>query len=561
MVYSVLIEVGIIILFAAIFANISRFLKQPLILGYVIAGVLVGPAVFGLVKNMDLVSGLSELGIALLLFIVGLELNIKKLKDVGFSGSITGVLQVIITAGIGAAIAYMFLPTTEALYVGFIIAFSSTMIVVKLLSDKGEIDTLHGKLMLAILIIQDVLVVMLLPILNGISNFSWIIILEELGKGIGILGIGYLTSRFLISGILKHSAKSLELLFITSVSICFLFAALAYYLGFSIAIGAFIAGVCIASLPYSFEIVSRVKSLKDFFIVIFFVTLGSQITFNNVASNLELIFILLALIIILKPVVIFILLKLFKYNNKTSFITGIGLGQVSEFSLVLAASGLAVKQISQDLFNVVIIVAIVSITLTPYFVNYSARIFNRISGMLQPLERLSRRNLEKLPGNMKNHIIIFGAHRMGSKLIESLKTATNNFIVVDFNPDRIRELISEGVNCIYGDISSIEVLERLEMKNAKIIISTVPDLDQNLFVLKKARAAKKEIIFFACAKNIDDSIVLYRNGVDFVAFPELIAGQKIFDYLVHLDEAEVRKWGIVYYRDMLKEKRKNPLIV
>ena len=264
MVYSVLIEVGIIILFAALFANISKFLKQPLILGYVIAGVLVGPAVFGLVKNMELITGLSELGIALLLFIVGLELNIKKLKDVGFAGSITGVLQVIITAGIGAAIAYIFLPTTEALYVGFIIAFSSTMIVVKLLSDKGEIDTLHGKLMLAILIIQDVLVVMLIHILNGISNFSWIIILEELGKGAGILGIGYLTSRFLISGILKHSAKSLELLFITSVSICFLFAALAYYLGFSIAIGAFIAGVCIASLPYSFEIVSRVKSLKDF---------------------------------------------------------------------------------------------------------------------------------------------------------------------------------------------------------------------------------------------------------------------------------------------------------
>lgn len=561
MVYSVLIEVGLIILFAAIFANISRLFKQPLILGYVIAGVLVGPAVFGLVKNMDLISGLSELGIALLLFIVGLELNIKKLKDVGTAGSITGVLQVVITAGIGAAIAYMFLPATEALYVGLIIAFSSTMIVVKLLSDKGEIDTLHGKLMLAILIIQDVIVVILLPLLHGVSNFSWIIILEELGKGIGILGIGYLASRFLILRILKHSAKNLELLFVTSVSICFLFAALAYFLGFSIVIGAFIAGVCIASLPYSFEIVSRVKSLKDFFIVIFFVTLGSQVTFNNIASNLKLIFILLALIIILKPVVIFILLKLFKYNNKTSFMTGIGLGQVSEFSLVLAAAGLAAAQISQELFNVIIIVAIISITLTPYFVDYGSRMFNRISNLLGPLERLSRRNLEKVPENMKNHIIIFGAHRMGSKLIENLKTATNNFIVVDFNPDRIRELISEGVNCIYGDISSLEVLERLEMQNAKVIISTVPDLEQNLFVLKKARAVKKEIIFFASAKNIDDSIILYRNGADFVAFPELIAGQKIFDYLVHLDEAEVKKWGTVYYRDMLKEKRKNPLIV
>jgi FlaA1/EpsC-like NDP-sugar epimerase len=386
-------------------------------------------------------------------------------------------------------------------------------------------------------------------------------LLEDIGKVFALIAIAYLTNRLLISNIMKHAAKNLELLFITGISICFLFAALASYLGFSIAIGAFIAGVCIGSLPYSLEIVGRVKSLKDFFIVIFFVTLGSQITFGSLGGNLKFIFIIAALTLILKPIIIFILLKFFKYSNRTSFFSAISLGQISEFSLVLAASGLAVKQISQDIFNVVIIVAIITITLTPYLVEYANRFYNSFSKFLEPLEKLSsKKGLEKLPTSLNHHLILFGAHRMGSKVIENLKPLTNNFVVVDFNPERIRELIAENINCIYGDITSPEVLEKLELSHAKVIISTVPDLKQNLFILKKIKSKNPRATVFVTAKNIDDSIQLYREGADFVAFPEMLAGQKVVDYMTHLDESEIKKWGANYYKELLKEKRKNPLV-
>lgn len=558
--YSSLIEIGVIILFAAIFANISRLLKQPLILGYVIAGILVGPAVYGFLTNNEFIMGLSELGIAFLLFIVGLELNLGKLKEVGMAASVTGILQVFLTALLGGAIAFIYLPFSEAIYVGFIIAFSSTMIVIKLLSDKGEIDTLHGKLILGILVVQDVIVIMLLPLLQNLGNFSWLFFGKQILKAALMIIVAYITNRFLISKIMQHSAKNLELLFVTSISICFLFSALAFYLGFSIAIGAFIAGVCLASLPYSFEIVGRVKSLRDFFIVIFFVTLGSQITFQNI--NFSLILIMLILVLILKPILIFFLLKFFKYTNSVSFISALSLGQVSEFSLVLAASALIAGQIGQELFNTVIIVSIISITLTPYFVNYGNKFYGLFAKHLEPFEKLSsKKGLERLPANMKNHIVILGAHRMGSKVIENLKNYTNNFVVIDFNPDKIRELIHEGINCIYGDISSPEVLEKAELENARVIISSVKELEQNLFVLKKAKEANKNIIIFVSSKKIEDCIELYRYGVDFVIFPEMIAGQKVFDYLINLNEHEIKHWGSVYYRDLLKEKRKNPLIV
>lgn len=560
--YNSLIEIGVIILFAALFANISKLLKQPLILGYVIAGVLIGPAVFGLLENNESLMGLAELGIAFLLFIVGLELNIRKLKEVGASASITGILQVFICSIIGCLISWIFLPFKEAIYVGFIIAFSSTMIVIKLLSDKGEIDTLHGKLMLGILVVQDVIVVFVMPILVGLNGFSFLVIAEQIGKAFLLILIAYIVNRLLILKIMQHSARNLELLFITAISICFLFSALAYYFGFSIAIGAFMAGMCMASLPYSTEIVSRVKSLKDFFIVIFFVTLGSQITFEGLGNSLKLIAIILLLVIVLKPVVIFILLKLFKYTNRISFVSAISLGQVSEFSLVLVGAGLIAKQISQELFNTIIIVSIVSITMTPYFVNYANRIYSLFGKIIEPFDRFSsKKGLEKISGKLNEHIIIFGAHRMGSKIIDELKSRTKNMVVVDFNPDRIKELIGEGVNCVYGDIENKEVLEKVGLEKARIIISSVHDVEQNIAMIKKAKDINKNIIIFVSGKKIEDCIELYRFGADFVVFPEMIAGQKVFDYLLHLNEHEVKHWGSVYYRDLLKEKRKNPLIV
>src|SRR3989344_8168429 len=256
MISSLLVDIGIIILFAAFLALVTKLLKQPIILGYVVAGILIGPLVFGFITNADLITQIAELGIAFLLFIVGLELDLNKFKQLGWVIAVVGVLQVALVALVGTLFASLWLNPTESLYLGLIVAFSSTMIVVKLLDDKMELQTLHGKIVLGILLVQDILVVLALSLLQGIGNSSFFALIS-LVKGLGLILVSYLIGKYIFSYLLRLSASLPELLFIISLAIAFIYTALAYYLGFSIVIGAFIAGVALASSPYSTEVVGR----------------------------------------------------------------------------------------------------------------------------------------------------------------------------------------------------------------------------------------------------------------------------------------------------------------
>src|SRR3989344_2108483 len=416
----------------------TKLLKQPIVLGYVIAGFLIGPLVFGLITNTDLIKQLAELGVAFLLFIVGLELDLNKFKQLGWVIAVVGILQVALVALVGTLFASLWLNPTESLYLGLIVAFSSTMIVVKLLDDKMELQTLHGKIVLGILLVQDILVVLALSLLQGVGSTS-IFTFISLLKGLGLIIVSYFVGRYIFSYLLRLSASLPELLFIISLAIAFIYTALAYYLGFSIIIGAFIAGVALASSPYSTEVVGRVISLKDFFLVMFFVSLGMQITsFNGEIRNL--LWVILGLVLVVKTVIIFILLKLFKHTNRTAFSTSISLAQISEFSLILAGLGVSLGHLSENIFSLAIILGAITITLTSYFVKYDTEIYAFLHPLLKKIETSPRGfDLEKLHKKMSNHIVLIGAHRMGSRIIESLKQKRKKFVVLDYNPNKVQE--------------------------------------------------------------------------------------------------------------------------
>lgn len=555
---SILFDIGILIVLSALLANLARTLKQPLILGYVFTGIFLGPLGLSVIRNLDLISTISELGITFLLFIVGLELDLKKFREIGSLIFITGALQVLFTFAIGFGFASIYFGVIEATYIGLILAFSSTMIVIKLLSDKSRLETLHGRIILGILLVQDVLVVIALPILSTFGNLTLESVAISIFKGFLLFVVALFANRFIFYYVLRITAKIQELLFVSAISVCFLFAGLAYYLGFSIAIGAFLAGVSLASFPYNLEIVGRIKSLKDFFSVLFFASLGVQLVFDGISSKIPLIIGLILITLIIKPTIVFIILKLFGHQNRTAFISGLSLAQISEFSLVIAALGISFGAISTTTFSITIIVALVTITLTSYFIGFDEKIFSLFSKFLVPIEKkTSKKDLENLPQRLEDHVVLIGAHRMGSRIIKALRKKKENFIVVDFNPEIIKNLIRHKVHSIYGDLGNIDILESLHLDKAKVVISTIPSTHEDLLLIRIAKEKNKKIIVFTTAKTIDEALTLYHEGADFVVLPEMLAGDKLADYLSYLDAKSIRRWGNFYYKRLLKDAQRS----
>jgi Kef-type K+ transport system membrane component KefB len=556
-----LLDIGLIILVAALGALVVRFLRQPVILGYILAGIIIGPAILGLVQNSSLILTLSELGIAFLLFFVGLELDFSKLKKMGGMIATLGIVQVVLVTVAGGLIALKWFDFTQALYIGLALAFSSTMIVIKLLSDKRELDSLHGRIILGILLVQDILVVMIIPFLGTLGSVSASVLILAVIKIMVLFLVAYISKVFIFKNVMKYITDSAELLFVASVAVCFLFIGLSYFLGFSIAIGGFIAGISLATRPYNLEIAGRVKALKDFFAVLFFVTLGSQLTFFNMTAYIPLLLALLAVILFFKPFIIFLILKVFKYSNRPAVFASSQLAQISEFSLILAVQGIALGHLTQDVFNIIVVLAIVTITITTYIIKHSEGFYSMFSVFFVPFENMtSKKDLEKLPKRISGHTILFGGDRMGSQVVESYEKKKDKLIVVDFNPELVRKLIKKGYNCIYGDYSNHEILESVKLDQAKMIISTIPSINNNSVIIELAKGMNKKALVMVTAKTLNEALTLYDEGADFVALPQVLAGQKISEYMKKFDANALKRRGDLYHKKLKRERARNDII-
>lgn len=528
-------EIGLIIVAATFFAYLARIFRQPVILAYVFTGVLLGPLGFGLIEDQVTIRTLSEFGIAFLLFIVGLELDLKRLRDVGGVSTVVGIIKTAIVFGLGfmMALSLGYL-RTEAIYAGLILSFSSTMVVIKLLSDKNELDTLHGRITLGILLIEDVIAIMVLSVISVQTGVNLSVFAISILKGMGLLSIALIMSKYILPPVLHFVARKQELLFLTALSLCFIYSWASHISGFSVAIGAFIAGISVATFPYNIEIVSRVRSLRDFFSTIFFVSLGLELLVTDTSALVQALFFFLPLIVIIKPAIIMALTSTYGYGRRTSFLTSISLIQISEFSLIIASAALSMHHIGQELFSVILFVALFSITLTSYTINYDNKLYGRLSSSLVFFEKLCRTKtcqLDSIPATLKKHVVVCGSHRMGYPIIKTLQKLGEDFVVVDFNPEIIQFLINEGIPCIYGDIGDMTIVERINLYDADVVVSTVPNLEDNILLIRQTKERNPKAAVFVVAETLDDALQLYNIGADYVIIPRFLAGETASNFI------------------------------
>jgi Kef-type K+ transport system membrane component KefB len=524
-----------------VLAYVAMVIKQPLLLAYIGAGVLIGPLGLKLVHDKDTISILSELGLAFLLFIVGLEIDLKKLIA---SGKVASVVTVVQVAGCGAIgllggrlLGYVGL---EAAYIGAAFAFSSTMIVVKLLADRSELDTVPGQSTLSILLVQDALAIVVLavqPNLGGGSGGGSALATMGLSLVNGVLLVGgsLLLSRFVLPRVFRYAALTPEVMLISAITWCFLVSFAAMKAGFSVAMGALIAGVSISTFPYSLDVVAKIRPLRDFFVTIFLVSLGMLLTRPTTALVVHAI-ILSLLVIVSRFVTIWPMLRAFKYDNRVGVLSSIHLAQISEFALVIVLAGIGFKHIGQDLVSLVVLVLVITSTLSTYMIQFShklaAFVVRMSKGTLLEDQQNQDTRRHKRPSAP---ILLVGCFRVGSSLINDLHAKGKRFAVIDFSPKVHAKLQEMGIHCTYGDISHMDTLEHAGVHEAEILVCSISDDflrgTDNKKMLEACKKLNPHARVFVTADSIVRAIELYEAGADYVVLPRVLCADKLTEII------------------------------
>ena len=541
MALPLLFDLGIIVLLSAILAYAARFLKQPIILAYVVAGLILGPVGLGLITNAEDINILSELGIIFLLFSVGLDLDFRKMKDVGFATLIGGTVQVALTFIIGFFAALAFgMPSMTGMYIGLMMAISSTMIVAKLLADRDELNTLHGKIMVGVLIMQDMVAIIVLPMLSlylSMPVISFEVVAAFALKGLGLFAIAILMNKFFFPRILDYAAQRHEILFLTAVANCFFFIGISYIFGFSVAIGGFIAGISMANFPYNLEIEGEVHSLRDFFSIVFFSSMGMQLNFMAIGNSLPFFITILLLLMFIKPAILTLTYLLLGYGGRTSAYIGLGLGQTSEFVFIIAAELLSIGSITREFYSLLVSIVVISIVTTPYMISAKNTFYNFFSRFKFPMPHLihpkSIRIMENPPDSISNHTVLFGAHMMGDKIIHYLKGRREKFVVVERDPEIVKSLRNRGIYVLYGDAENEEILSKIFLNKAKLLVLTIPYANVTSFVVRKAKRMNPKIRIFARAPDMTEAESIYKAGADVVIVPEYVSGDRFVQKIDH----------------------------
>ncbi|MFH1332338.1 MAG: cation:proton antiporter [archaeon] len=527
MAIEVFVELAVIIAITAVIVAVVRLLKQPLIIGYILTGLLVGPYLLNIVQSVDTIATFSTIGVALLLFIVGLNLSPKVIKEVGKVSLITGVGQVVFTSIIGFFISRMLgFSVTASLYISIALTFSSTIIIMKLLSDKKDLETLYGKISIGFLLVQDIIAVLILVIISSFSNGLNIVsvALITLIKGVILVGLLILISIYVLPKLCRFFASSQEFLFLFSIGWGLGLAALFNYLNFSIEIGALIAGVTLSLSPYNYEISSKMKPLRDFFIILFFIFLGSQMVIADISRYFIPAIIFSLFILIGNPLIVMILMGLMGYSKRNGFLAGLTVAQISEFSLILILLGIRVGHLSSEILALVTIVGLITIAGSTYLILYSDKIYPHLSKYLSIFEKKGAKKDKHYKPEIYD-AILFGYNRIGYDFLEVFKKMGKKVLVVDYNPRTIEDLSKKGLRCEYGDVDDSEFLNGLNLKNIKIAVSTIPNFETNMLLIGEIRHTNKRAIIMVISHQLDEASMLYKKGATYVLMPHFLGGQ------------------------------------
>lgn len=530
-------EFAIILALAAVLGAAGQLLKQPLIVTFILLGILLGPSMLNVVRSKEQIGLLAEIGIAVLLFIVGLKLDLRIIRSVGRIALITGMGQVIFTSLLGYVIGlWLGFSSLHSFYIALALTFSSTIIIVKLLSDNKEIDSLHGQITIGLLIVQDIVVILVMIVLSSVKHGGEdslsLDIIKRLGAGVLMILFAFAAMKWIIPALNNFLARSQEMLTLFAVAWAVTLAAAGEMSGFSGEVGAFMAGVSLASSDFRELISSRLQSLRDFLLLFFFVNLGVHLDLSVIGSQVWAALLFSLFVLIGKPIVVMAIMGAMGYRKRTSFLTSNMLPQISEFSLIFAGLGLSVGHINAETVGLITLVGLITITLSTYLALYSHRIYNYVAPSLRIFERKMpvMEDAESETGDKPYDVVIIGLGRFGSKLADMLDEYPEiRYLGIDFDPGIIQNWKSKGRNIIYGDMEDPELLSQFQYRDAKMIVSTVADMELSIHLLKSLRRRRYSGQIFLSAMNDTEYKQLADSGVCEVLRPHQMAAANFYN--------------------------------
>ena len=544
--HGLLHDIGIAVIAATTLGLIALFLRQPIILGYLIAGALVGPLIgFGLVEEADSIEIISEIGLILLLFVIGLEMQVGKLLAAGRQLLVAGFGQFVACAAMGVGVFYVTGYSfsgpgqLDGIYLALVCGLSSTAIVVKLLYDKYELDTLAGRLTIGILIIQDVYAILVLAFQPNLADPQALPIIKALGASVVLLIAGFVISSLVLKHVFAAIAKSPELVVATSIGWCALVAGAAGAMGLSKEMGALVAGLSISAFPYNVHVTAKTLPLRDFFLTLFFLSLGMKITMPRL-DLLGPVVLVVAFVIASRFLTIYPLLALSGAGRRTCFLTSLNLAQLSEFALVIAALGVSYGHISGDTVSVLIYAMAITAVLSSYAIRGSQGLFYVTNRCMSAIGWKSTDDKLDVASAAHHPVVILGYHHGGRALLahisEQHPELIEQVLVADYNPETLASLRKRGIAAAFVDLSSADSLEHVHLAHATIIISTIPDIllkgTTNRALVKACRALAPNAHIVALADTVEQERILQEAGASTVLSPHTVVGAAFSQIIV-----------------------------
>jgi Kef-type K+ transport system membrane component KefB len=493
MVEGSFVSVALILALAVAAGAIAKLLRQPVVVSFIIVGILAGPAAFNLVEGAEEIRLFAKFGIAILLFLVGLKLDFHMIRSTGKVALVAGLSQVAFTAAVGFGIAMLFgFEATTAFYIAVALTFSSTIIIIKLIGDKRELDTLYGRIAVGILIVQDILVVAAMVVIVTIGNPGEGSVVTDLivtlASSAVFLGVIAFASKFVLEKVLDWISKSPELTLLFGVAWAIVLAAISILIGLSMEIGAFVAGVSLASTAYRESLGARMVSLRDVMLLFFFIELGASLTFADALGQLWPAIVLSVFVLVGKPLIVFAIMGWMGYRSITSFRTGVALAQISEFSLILIALGYSLGQVDSAVLSLVTLVAVFTITVSSYLILYTDKLFPLMQGFMHLFERGKASAVDEESQSLSFDAIVIGSGRFGTEVISGLISSGSSVLAVDLDPDALARARELGAETLFGDVGDPDFAKMLPIHQTGTLICTAPDRSTNTLLLESLKS-------------------------------------------------------------------------
>ncbi len=538
------VTIAILLAAALVGGMIAHRLRQPIILGYLVIGVAVGPHALGLVSDLELVEAVATIGVALLMFTLGLEISIAQLREVGRIGIWGGISQIVATFSLGLIVGYFLFRWSlpQASLFGLIISLSSTAVCLKILMERGELASVHGRIMIAILILQDISVVIMMvviPLMSSRAENLFLALAIAVGKALLFVGIAIISGRWVLPWLLGSvgGVRARELFLLTVLVLCLGAAIGTQTFGLSIVFGAFLVGLVLRETRFVHQALAEITPLRDIFATLFFVSLGMLLDPSFLINNWRLVMVVVVVIIALKLLIVFGVVRLFGYGSRVAILTGAGLFQIGEFGFILAQAGVNEGIVSDRFYSLMLASAIITILLTPVFISVLSRLYRKLALRMGDRRRVTREVLPS-PASMSteglDRVVIAGYGRVGQNIAQGLQDARIPYLIIDLDPERVSEARRSGRTRLYGDATNINVLSKADLGRARALVVTYPDPMAVVTTVKNALSINPNLKVLARVHRAKEADKLKELGVAELVSPEYEASFRFIKRLLNI---------------------------